>query len=324
MEGKFFAALDVGGTKIYTVVANEKLQILAQQERPTAAAAGPKAVIEQIYFSLQQTTAKAKIKKNDLQAVGICIAGFYDHRRKLLRNSPNLKGWDDIALSEIMAKKIGLPVLVENDANAAALGEALYGAAYGHDNVVFITVSTGIGAGLILNNKIYRGEEGFAGELGHVIVAPGGPLCGCGQRGCLEAMASGTAIAREAQSAIDAHKNTILKKLAAEKTINAKDVFAAAAQNDTLAQDIVNKAFFYLAIGTANIINLLNPSVVVLGGGIMNNADKFLFQALQKNIISYTSAAMQNIQIKRAILGPEAGVKGMLGLLRANGEKGRS
>ncbi|NLZ94104.1 MAG: ROK family protein [Firmicutes bacterium] len=316
MEGKYFAALDVGGTKIYTVIANTKLQILARQQIPTAAAAGPDAVIEQMLLSLQQTMTEAKIKKENLQAVGVCIAGFYDYKSNVLINSPNLKGWDNIRLADILTFKTGLPVVVENDANAAALGEVFYGAGLGHSNVIYITVSTGIGSGLILDNRLYRGEVGIAGEFGHMVIEPEGPLCGCGKRGCLEALASGTAIAKQAQADASAGNSTSLKTLAAQKNLTAKEVFTAAAQNDQLAQNIIKKAFFYLGIGIVNIINLLNPSAIVLGGGIINNTDKTLFQSLQKTIKKRVSTAAQTVKIKRAILGTEAGVKGMLHLLQ--------
>lgn len=316
MSEKYYAALDVGGTKIYTVIANTKLQIVARQQMVTESAAGPEAVMEQMLLSLRQTMDTIKLKKENLLSVGVCIAGFYDWQNRLLIHSPNLSGWNRVPLGNILAQRIGLPVLVENDANAAALGEARLGAGYGHSNVIFITVSTGIGAGLILNSSLYRGQGGLAGEIGHMVVVPGGPLCGCGQRGCLEAVASGTAIAHHAQFAASSDNSSSLNTLAQQKKITAKDVFAAAANNDLLAQNIVEKAFFYLGIGLANIINLLNPAVIVIGGGIFNNLDETFYQSLQKTINAHSiSAAEEAVELKPALLGTEAGVKGMLSLL---------
>src|SRR5690606_10510111 len=144
----------------------------------------------------------------------ICVAGYYDWQRKILCNSPNLPQLNNLPLEEVIAKELGVPVLVENDANAAAVGETRFGAGKGFRDVIFVTVSTGIGSGLVLDGRLYRGSHGFSGEIGHMTVQPGGLLCGCGRHGCLETVSSGKAMARSAREAIKRGEKTVLAKAA--------------------------------------------------------------------------------------------------------------
>lgn len=311
------AAVDVGGTKIYTVLADEKQQIVARQKIATLAVAGPEGVIEQLVAGVEQIMHDFQAQRNDLTAVGVCIAGFYDWQQRLLMHSPNLPGWSNVPLESILAEKFNLPVLVENDANAAAIGEARLGAGANQQNVVFVTISTGIGAGLVINGQLYRGHCGLAGEFGHIIVQPDGLHCGCGQRGCLETVASGTAIARQAQKAILSRHPTRLRTLVKNPTkVTAEEVFRAARLGDTLAQDIIREAVDYLGLAVVNIINLLNPAVVVLGGGVAQAVEDVVVPLRKIVTECAISPAAKAVQLKLAALGEEAGVLGMLSLLQ--------
>jgi glucokinase len=204
-------------------------------------------------------------------------------------------------------------VIAENDANAQALGEARLGAGRGANDQIFITVSTGIGAGLIVGGSIYRGSKGFAGEAGHMVVKSDGPVCGCGRRGCLETVSSGTAIARAANSAVSDGKRTSLSAtLAREGKLAAPHVFQAAQLGDTVAKEILAEAIHYLGIGLVNLVNLLNPEMIIIGGGVAEAGEIFLNplrEMIAHNAIPPSAAV---VTLKKAELGVEAGVTGML------------
>ncbi|HAA37362.1 MAG TPA: transcriptional regulator [Firmicutes bacterium] len=316
MQNKLYAALDVGGTKIYTVLADANKQIIARQKTATLAEAGPEKVIKQLIATVRQLMKTEQLQDAQLAAVGVCIAGFYDWHNRILVHSPNLPGWSNVPLEEILAAEFAVPARVENDANAAAVGEVSFGAGRNHNNVVFVTISTGIGAGLIINGQLYRGSSGVAGEIGHFIVQPDGPRCGCGQQGCLETVASGTAIGRQGQKAAACGQSALLQSLVSEPAaVTAQEVFKAARLGDPAAQKILHEALTYLGLTLVNIVNLLNPSAVILGGGVTAAGDEILL-SLRKIIAEHAvSAAAKAVQLKLAALGEEAGVLGMLALL---------
>lgn len=317
----FYGAIDLGGTKIYIVLADEKGAIKARLKIPTAADAGPQIVIEQMVEGLSMLLKEKGESFEQLTAVGVCAAGYFDRRERKMVYSPNLQGWENVPLEAWLSGELGCPVLVENDANAAALGETRCGAAQGKKDVIYLTVSTGIGAGLVLDGQIYRGSRGFAGEAGHIKVNPAGTLCGCGQRGCLETEASGTAIARHAQQTLEEGKARLLKMSphqAADAVYvpSAKDVFAAARAGDQLACAIIDKALNYLGTTIANMVNLLNPEIIVIGGGVANAGNDLLIPL--RKIVRETAIPVfvQNLTIEKATLGVESGVIGMLSLLQ--------
>ncbi|MBT9140155.1 MAG: Glucokinase [Dehalococcoidia bacterium] len=317
MQEKLYAAVDLGGTKIYAVLAENSGRILSSIRYDTLVDEGPEAILGQIAVSVRELLSQAGARTNRLSAVGVCLAGFFDWQRRLLIHSPNIPGLDQIRVEERLSRKLFVPVLAENDANAAAIGEARRGAASGSQDVLYITVSTGIGAGLVLGGQIYRGSRGFAGEVGHMVVKSGGILCGCGRYGCLETVASGTAIARAANEALQNGTATLLRELAREQggRVNAATVFSAARAGDKLAQEIVSEAVYYLGIALVNLVNMLNPEVVVIGGGVSAAGDE-LFVPLEKAIRNYAILpAAASVTLKQATLGVEAGVKGMLCLL---------
>ena len=315
MNKNYFVAIDLGGTKIYTVLADVTGKIIAHTRLDTKALAGPETVMDQMVDSVHQTLSQAGLHTDNLACVGICIAGFFDWEKRMLIHSPNMTGWSNVNIEKRMQDKLGVRVVAENDANAAALGEARQGAGLGSGNIIFITVSTGIGAGLVLGGKIYRGSRGFAGEAGHMVVKPDGPLCGCGRRGCLETVSSGTAIGRLANEAIHSGKVSALRDIAPLGNITAPDVFAAAKKDDPLAKEILNEAIHYLGIGLVNLVNLLNPEVIVIGGGV-SQAGEDLFTPLRQIIAKHAiKPAAESVMLKQATLGVEAGVVGMICLL---------
>ncbi|MDW7650241.1 MAG: ROK family protein [Bacillota bacterium] len=316
MENKFYAATDVGGTKIYTVLADADGNIMEHIRLDTRATEGPDVIIGQIAESVREVLSRAGKETGTLTAAGVCAAGFFDWKKRVLVHSPNMPGWNNVPLEDKLSAQLGIPVLAENDANAAALGEACRGAGHGSRDVVFITVSTGIGAGLVLDGRIYRGTSGFAGEAGHMVVKPDGPLCGCGRYGCLETVASGTAIAKAATRIIKSGRRTQMAEMANGEEIKAPQVFAAARSGDKAAQDVLAEAIYYLGIGLVNLINLFNPEVLVIGGGVSQAGDDLfipLRKIIQENAVPPAAAS---VTLRPAKLGVEAGVAGMLALLQ--------
>jgi glucokinase len=314
MDKKLFAAIDLGGTKIYTVIADSRGVILADDRQATQAADGPEAVIEQLSASVRVILAKNNLHLSDVAAVGVCATGFFDWQRKVMVSSPNLPGWKDVALEKKLSTMLGVTVVAENDANAAALGEARFGAGQGSREIVYVTVSTGIGAGLIQDGRIYRGGRGFAGELGHMVVKPDGELCGCGRRGCLETVSSGTAIARAAIKAVQQGIPTVLQEKA-KRELTAPDVFSAAAKGDAAAASILEEALFYLGVGLVNVVNLLNPQVIVIGGGVAEAGDAILRPLSETIAARAVPPAAASVVLRKAQLGVKAGVTGILCLL---------
>jgi len=316
MKDKVYATVDLGGSKIYTVLSTSCGERLSSYKEKTQAAASTDLVLDQITHSVLTVLGKAGCSRSRLSAVGVCVAGFFDCKERIIVNSPNLRGWVNIQLEKELSKRLGVTVLAENDANAAAIGEVKYGAGRGFRDAVFITVSTGIGAGLVLDNKIYRGTRGFAGEIGHMEVNPGGLNCGCGLKGCLETISSGKAMTRAVREAVSKNKNTVLRQLVNDNSLLASHIFAAAEKGDRVASEIICQALYYLGIGLVNIINLLNPEVIIIGGGVAE-AGESLLAPLRDSVNSKALAASAaSVIIKKAELGVEAGVIGMLSLLQ--------
>ncbi len=319
MKKEHYIAIDLGGTKIYTVLACRQKGILAETRLATQADAGPDALMEQLVSSVKDVLEKAGCGQKDISAAAVCVAGFFDWQDKILVSAPNLPGMNGLPLEEMLRAKLGVEVLAENDANAAALGEARLGAGRGCSDLVFVTVSTGIGAGLITGGRIYRGGKGFAGELGHMAVKHDGELCGCGRRGCLETVSSGTAIAREAKKAVEQGIVTILGENK-HAEITAPDVFAAAAKGDAVALSIIKDAADCLGIGLVNVVNLLNPELIVIGGGVAEAGESFLSPLRQTIASRAVIPAARSVKLRKAQLGVRAGVLGLLCLLEEDGQ----
>lgn len=315
MPEQFVIGVDLGGTKILTALANGEGRVLAEQKIPTEAAKGQQHVIAQIVQSVEHVRKKAGVQTEQVPVLALGSPGPLDTRTGVIRFAPNL-AWHDLPIRQVLERQLSIPVLLDNDANLAALGEHVYGAGRGEDNMVYITVSTGIGGGLIFGGRLYRGFTDGAGEIGHMTVSPDGPLCGCGNRGCLEALASGTAIARDARELATRGRGAQILAAAGGDVagITAVTVAAAAAAGDDTAQSIICRAARYLGIGIANIINLLNPSLVVLGGGVMNIGEP-VWQNLRTEVRARTlEEAGKSVRLAAAELGGRAGVMGAIAL----------
>jgi len=302
----YVAGVDLGGTKILTALADSEGRIIRKVRMATPVSGGVEAVVDCLVESVRKVAAGVS-----LAAVGVGTPGPVDHVTGLVHQAPNL-GWKGVPLGEMLAGRLLAPVFVENDANCAALGEYRQGAGRGVRHLVYVTVSTGVGGGLILDGRIYHGESGGAGEIGHMTLDPLGPLCSCGRRGCLEACASGTAIAREAR------KRGFLPAPA-----TAKEVAEAARRGDREATAVLRDAFVYLGRGLAAVITLLNPRLVVVGGGVMAGAADFLPVAREEAARCTYGPAWERVEVVPAFLGADSGVTGAAALAVRGSQGGR-
>jgi glucokinase len=304
-------AIDLGGTKIHAAVVDEHGRIVASDRRPTEAEGGLEAVLRRMTASLQEAATAAGVPAGRLERLGVAVAGAIDSGRGLVAEAPNLPGWHDVPLAEMLKARTGLATVIENDANCSAIGEHTFGAARGVDDVVYITVSTGIGAGIIVAGRVYGGAQGSAGEIGHMVVQPEGPRCGCGRVGCLEAMASGTAIGRAAADSIAAGRSPMLAQIAGEwGGASAEVVSIAAERGDSEAQLILAEAARYLGIGLVNVTHLLNPGMIVLGGGAARMRSRLIEPAIEQ-LRSHAFASMaRDLRVEFAVYGDDSAVLG--------------
>lgn len=296
--------LDLGGTKIACGLVSERGEVMARHRVPTGAERGPEAVIDTLVDAAQAVCAAGGVGLAELHGVGVGAPGPVDVSGGRVVEPPNLPGWRDVPLRDQLAARLGRPVTLDNDANAAGLGEARFGAGRGASPLIYLTVSTGIGGAILIDDRLVHGAAGAAGELGHLVLLPGGPRCGCGGHGCLEALASGTAIAREAAARMAPRK----------EPWTAEDVAALAAQGDSEAGAILDEAMRYLGLGVAGLVNALNPARVVIGGGLTALGDR-LFQPVRRAIDEHANpVAARSVTVVPAALGADVGIIGAAAL----------
>ncbi|OGO19209.1 MAG: hypothetical protein A2Z15_03725, partial [Chloroflexi bacterium RBG_16_50_11] len=255
-------AVDIGGTKLMTALFSADGKMQAKDVRPTLVGEGVDAVIERLCSGINDILHKNDMALSQLDAIGIACAGGIDTGKGVVVTpSPHLPGWANLPLADIIKKKTGVIAYIVNDASAAALGEQRYGAGKGVKNLVLLTLGTGIGGGIIIDGKLYLGARGGAGELGHMTVEAHGPRCGCGNTGCLEMLASGTAIAADVLAKIrQGEKSALVNIVGGDlNKITAETVGKAAQNGDSLAQDVIARAAYYLGVGMVNIVNIFNP-----------------------------------------------------------------
>jgi glucokinase len=304
--------IDIGGSKILTAVVDSKGEMLSSDERITHAIKGSEAVIQSILESAHCALEQAKVAVSELTAIGIGAPGISNPETGILFTSPNLPGWHNIPLKDIMQERLGKKTFLTNDANAAALGEFYFGAARGTRNFIYITLSTGIGGGIIIDGKIYTGAIGAAGEVGHMTIDDNGPICNCGNKGCWEALASGTALTREAKLRIKEGVRTSILEYAegdVEK-VTAQVIHSAAEQGDNLAKELIARTGYYVGVGLANLINIFNPELIIIGGGLSNIGDMLLQPALKTAGERAYKEAFQAVRFASAELGRNSGVIG--------------
>ncbi len=311
MAGNFIVA-DIGGTQIRAACFPTQSQTPAKINRIHTKGQGAP------HERLINLIASVWPKDQKVAAITVAAPGPLDPYEGIVFEAPNIPGWSNLPLKKILQDRFDVPIAIGNDANLAALGEWRYGAGRGHHHLVYITVSTGIGGGVIINDQLLLGSRGLAAELGHVTVIPDGPLCGCGQRGHLEAITSGPAIARWVEEELS---QGIPSSLINNKPLTAKDVAQAANEGDELAQAALARAGTYLGIAIADYLHIFNPSMVIIGGGVSKSGDYFL-NPLRASLCEHVLSIqyLENLVLTTADLGDDVGLMGALALAQTLAE----
>ena len=307
--------VDVGGTKIAAAVVSPAGEILNEVRYPTQAVP-PDRLIDTIAGAITEV-------KDGFEVGAVCLAvpGLIMASVNTVIFSPNLHEIENIRLDEAIGSRTGMRVTVENDANAAAWGEFRYGAGKDVEHQVFITLGTGVGGGVITHGVLLRGAQGAGGELGHVTLDPDGPVCGCGNHGCLEALASGTAIGRRAREVANDRPNSALGRLAIERQVLGEDVTGLARDGDEAALYVMEETGRWLGIGLAGFVNVFNPEVIAVGGGVSRAGELILEPARKEVYLRARSPSRDLVEIKEATLGPASGVLGAAALARGEDDE---
>ena len=301
--------LDIGGTTLAAGVVAGDGRVLAQQGAPSRATEGPASMIDRLLALARVVVEESDVPWSRLRGIGIACGGPLDPFAGIIQSPPNLPAWDDIPIVDIVERALGLPAAVDNDATASALAEDWYGAGreHGAHHLVYLTISTGIGGGLVIDGRPYRGAGGNAVELGHLTVRYDGRRCACGRRGCLEAYASGTSIALRAREALARGRASSLVGIA---DVTARDVAAAARAGDSLAVEVWSETTAIVGSAIANVLNDYNPDLVVLGGGVTRAGDLLLGPVREVAFSQALPPARRSAEIVLARLGDELGVVG--------------
>lgn len=310
MEKRYVIGIDLGGTKINGALADLEGKVLSQYIIPTNATEGEEAVLGRIISVIDKVIQDAGKGIEEIKAIGIGSPGPLDSKKGMIIETPNLP-FENFQLVKPIKEKFNIPTYLDNDGNVAAIGEFMMGAGKGTENMVYVTVSTGVGGGAVLNGKIYRGNTFNALEVGHMTILPNGPKCNCGNYGCAEALASGTAIGRQAREAVEKGLDTTLKNY---ENVTSYEVFKEAEKGDKVSQDILNTSLNYLGICIANIITNFDPEMVVIGGGV-SKGGQIVFDKVKEVVDKRCFKAMaEACRIVPAGLGTDAGVIGAVAL----------
>lgn len=314
----FAIGVDLGGTNLRIAAVDESGRVLDKVSVGTGGARGRAAVLDEMCAAIKATSGKLA-GAHKLAGIGIGVPGIIDMGSGMLRQSPNLPGWEDYPVREEIEQRLATRVVLENDANVAALGEKWLGAAKDMDDMLMLTLGTGVGGGIVLGERIWHGARGMAGEPGHINVVRDGHPCGCGSHGCLEQYASATAVVRLAREAIASGKAPALAQADAEGKLSARSVFELAQKGDRPAQEVYRVAGRALGLALAGLVNLLNLPMYVVGGGVSDAWEAFapaMLEEVGKRSFVYRATAPESMTpgrktvITRALLGSDAGLIG--------------
>jgi len=311
----YIIGVDLGGTNIVSLLMSQDGKILARDTRRSLGKEGKERTISQMVASVREILREGerlKVFSKSILGVGIGSPGPLNTKEGVIHFAPNLPGWIEVPLIQILRDELNLPIFLENDANAAALGEWWLGAGKNVDNLVLLTLGTGIGGGIIIEGEVLHGAWDTAAEIGHMIIHEGGLICGCGKQGCLEAYASATGVVKRTLAAIEEGEKTLLINLVENRLedITCELIFKTAEKGDSLAKWIVEETARYLGIGIASIVNIINPEMVIFSGG-MTAAGDLLFKPVRKYAQENAlAAAIKEVKIVPAALGGNAGAIG--------------
>ena len=319
MEKTNWIGFDLGGTKMLALAFDEKFKEIGRSRRKTKASEGMKAGLCRIVETIEETLTEAKVSKESIAGIGIGVPGPLDHREGVIIDAPNL-GWKDMPLKKTLAKAFGCDVVVVNDVDAGVYGEYSFGAAQGAHCALGVFPGTGIGAGCVYRGQLIQGSVNSCMELGHIPVLPEGPICGCGKRGCLEAVASRLAIsAAVAAEAFRGHGPTILRECGTDiSNIRSKALAQSIAAGEKAVEDIVRQAARWLGRGVATAMNLFAPDIVVLGGGLVEAMPELYIEEVKKSATAIAMPAYAGmVRFTKAKLGDDATAMGAAAWARA-------
>lgn len=319
-QDQLYAGVDIGGTKILVLIADAGGTVLGRARVPTQASQGPEAVIARIADTVRAAATDAHVDISRITSGGVSAPGPIDLMEGTITDPPNLPGWHNVPLARVLQQKLGVPMVLENDANCAAVGEHSFGAGRGYRHMIYITISTGIGAGIIIDNELYIGASGAAGEVGHMGVAATGPMCGAGHPGCLEAFASGSGIAARAREMIAAGGLIRTARLAEHNPpLSAQTVFMAAEQGEAEAMALIQSAGRYIGMALATLINAFNPQAIVLGGGLTHMGEAILGPAVETARQRAFAQSFTDVRIVEWELGDDVAALGAIAVARHRG-----
>jgi glucokinase len=310
---EFLVGVDLGGTKILSGVFKNSLECISTTKLSTKSQRGVTAVIDRVARCVRDAVDEADLTLKQVAGVGIGAPGAVDFDSGTVIFAPNMEGWKDIALKKELEKELGVPVFVENDCNISALGVHVAELKGKPKHMLGIFVGTGIGGGLIINGNLYSGFNHTAGEVGHMVLEIDGPKCGCGNKGCFEALASRTAIFQRIKAGIKDGQKTILTDMLGDNLddLRSGDLRKAIRKGDKFVDKILEEASEYIGIATANLINILNPEVVVLGGGVMEALEDEMMSVIIETAKDYAMpGTMKGVEIVASKLGDNAGITG--------------
>jgi len=312
----YVIGIDIGATHVEIILANLAATVIRDVEFPIDIEQKPSLVLEQVDEGLQKLLAESNLSIKDIQAVGVGVPGPVVRNAGLVSAPPIMPGWDGFPIRDTLEKKWGCPVSLNNDADLGVLGEWAYGAGRGERNLIYVKVGHGIGSGILLDGQLYHGTTGSAGEIGHITIDENGPLCTCGNKGCLEAIAGGMAICRKArEKVIQGHRTELVGKVSQGK-LGIQDILSSARRGDLFSQQLISEAGVHLGTALAGLVNLFNPSMIIVGGGMAQMGD-LLLEPIRKAIQQRSLlVASQAVRVNAALLGRRSSAMG--GVVQAN------
>ena len=317
MAESYNICLDVGGTKVLGAIFNEKDEIIFRMKKRSRSGGDASADVEKVIVSVVEEMIKESgIDRSKLNAIASCAPGVIDQDRGVVLFTPNLP-WRDYDMASSMRKKFGVPFFVGNDVNLGVLGEYHFGAGRGYKNIVGFFVGTGMGGGLVLNGALFTGNQFKAAEYGHMVLDPEGPLCNCGQRGCLEAFSSKQGMSAYIRQQISRGRQTMMAEAVQEGVFRSKKLKKALESGDAVAMEAVDRACHWLAVAAGNMINVISPDLILFGGGVIEAVGDLFLQKILAEVDRYCMPAIRStVDIKNADLGDDSILYGDLAMIK--------
>ncbi len=308
-----YAGIDIGGTNIKYGLIDRSGKILFKEHRPSLVSKGAEPLMHLVTNIAESLMFHAAEDDLHIEHLGVGTPGAVDTKTgTVIGPSPNIKGWQGMEIGRILSERLNMPVTIDNDVNATALAELKYGSGAGFDSMICVAIGTGVGGGIILNGKLWRGANHTAGEIGHICIDPNGPLCACGAHGCIEVYCKSAAIIERTRKHLNGNMTDNFKKILEGDidNLSIRKIFTALKKGDLIAKDVIEETADFLAIGLSGVVNLLNPQIVVIGGGVADGGGGFVEAVAAKLKKRAFSSATENLRVAKAALGNDAGFVG--------------